>query len=210
MPDIQTEAKRLVIADADPSALWSLKQTLEAKNYAVIAAVYDGCHAIQSAMRLRPDAVLLDYHVPEMEAVEVAFHLQQERIAPTILFGGKLTVEQSRELPQSGVHAYLSKPLNAASVFPAIEVALNVWKREQVQVQRLETLQEREITSETVERAKRLLMDNYNLSEPKAYRLIQRKSMDLRRSMRDVSEAILLSYSITGTPQTPELSRRAA
>jgi two-component system, response regulator PdtaR len=203
MPDNSFTGKRLIIADADPSALWSLKRTLEEKQYEVIAAVYDGCHAIQSAFRLRPDAVLLDHDVPKMEAVEVAFHLSQEQIAPVILFGGKLTAEQSRELPHAGVQAYLTKPLNAASLFPAIEIALNVWKREQAEARRLETLQAREEARDTVERAKRLLMDTYKLSEPKAYRLLQRKSMDVRRSMREVADAVLLSFSVTGTPVSP-------
>ena len=167
---------------------------LENLGYEVVGEAGDGVVAVNLARELKPDLALMDIKMPGLDGLTAASTLSEEHVAPVLL----LTAYSDREFVDravdAGVMGYLVKPFAEAQLKPAIEVALERW-REMRQIQQdLEQTQETLETRKLVDRAMGVLMDSHNLKEAEAFRRIQRLSMNSRKSMRDVAEAILLAH----------------
>lgn len=187
---------KVLIADDEPIILLDLKQMLENLGYEVVAEASDGQQAVDLARETRPDVCILDVKMPVMDGIEAVGYITEENIAPTIL----LTAYSDRELvdraKNAGVFAYLVKPFKPGDLPPSIEVARSRFEQNVALTKEVGTLQERLEARKLVDRAKGILMDEHKLSEQEAYRRIQVQSMNLRKTMREVAEAIILAKSI--------------
>ena len=187
---------KVLIADDEPIILLDLKQMLENLGYEVVAEASDGQQAVDLARETRPDVCILDVKMPVMDGIEAVEIITEENIAPTIL----LTAYSDRELVDrakiAGVFAYLVKPFKPSDLPPSIEVARSRFEQNVQLTKEVGTLQERLEARKLVDRAKGILMDEHKLSEGEAYRRIQVQSMNLRKTMREVAEAIILAKSI--------------
>jgi len=187
---------RILIADDDPIIRLDLKQILQNLEYDVVAEAGDGQQALDLARELRPDVCILDVKMPVMDGIEAVNVLTEEAIAPAIL----LTAYSDRELidraKDAGVFAYLVKPFKPTDLPPAIEVARTRFEQSQALAKEVGTLQERLEARKLVDRAKGILMDEHGLSETEAYRRLQQQSMNLRKTMREVAEAVILAKSV--------------
>jgi response regulator NasT len=175
-----------------------LREMLENLGYAIVGEAADGRTAINLARELHPDLVIMDIMMPEVDGIAAARVLTEERIAPVLV----VTAYQHRELvegaKEAGVLAYVSKPFSEAQLVPAIEVALARFREFRALEQELGDTKAALETRRIVERAKGVLMDRHGLREEEAYRRIQKLSMDTRKSMREVAEAILLTRQLEG------------
>ena len=185
---------RILLAEDEPIARMDLREMLENLGYNVVGEAGDGVAAVNLARALKPDLVLMDIKMPELDGISAAETLSSERMVPVLL----LTAYSDREFVDravdAGVMGYLVKPFAEAQLKPAIEVALERWREvRQIQQDLAETKETLE-TRKLVERAKGVLMDSQNLKETEAFRRIQRLSMNSRKSMREVAEAILLAH----------------
>jgi two-component system, response regulator PdtaR len=185
---------RILVAEDEPIARMDLREMLENLGYSVVGEAGDGVAAVNLARALKPDLVVMDIKMPEQDGISAAKALSQERVTPVLL----LTAYSDREFVDravdAGVMGYLVKPFAEQQLKPAIEIALERW-REVRQIQHdLAQTQEILETRKLVERAKGVLMDSQNLKEAEAFRRIQRLSMNSRKSMREVAEAILLAH----------------
>ena len=185
---------RLVIADDESIIRMNLKETLVGLGYLVVGEAGDGMSALNLARELRPDLVVMDIKMPKLDGIQAAEMLTQERIAPVLL----LTAYSDRELVDrardAGVVAYLVKPFREADLLPAIEVAMARFAELRALDKQLGDMREAMETRKVVERAKGVLMDTQGLREAEAFRKIQKLSMNNRKSMREVAEAILLAH----------------
>jgi len=190
-------ATRIVIADDEPLIRIDLRENLEGLGYEVAGEASDGKHAVELARTLRPDLVLMDIKMPEMDGISALRVLTEENIAPVLL----LTAYDDRELVQqasdAGAVAYLVKPYRQSDLQPAIEVALARFSELRTLRSELQDVREALTVRKLVERAKGLLMETQGLKEAEAFRRIQKLSMDTRKSMKDVAEAILLAHQAT-------------
>jgi len=190
-------ATRIVIADDEPLIRIDLRENLEGLGYEVAGEASDGKHAVELARTLRPDLVLMDIKMPEMDGISALRVLTEENIAPVLL----LTAYDDRELVQqasdAGAVAYLVKPYRQSDLQPAIEVALARFGEFRTLRSELQDVREALTVRKLVERAKGLLMETQGLKEAEAFRRIQKLSMDTRKSMKDVAEAILLAHQAT-------------
>jgi two-component system, response regulator PdtaR len=187
-------ATRILVAEDEVISRMDLREMLENLGYAVVGEAGDGIAAINLAREVRPDLVLMDIKMPELDGIEAASAMSQEQLAPVLL----LTAYSDRDFVdraiEAGVMGYLVKPFAEAQLKPAIDVALERWREVRQMQQDLAQTQETLETRKLVERAKGVLMDTQNLKEAEAFRRIQRLSMNSRKSMREVAEAILLAH----------------
>jgi response regulator NasT len=187
------ERTRIVIADDESIVRTDLKEMLTGLGYLVVGEVGDGRSAVNLARELKPDVVIMDIKMPDLDGIEAAKILTEEQIAPVILltaYGQKELVDRAKE---AGVVGYLVKPFREADLAPAIEIAASRFSEFRVMKQEVEDLQNALETRKLVDRAKGILMDNQGLSESEAFRKIQKMSMNTRKAMKEVAEAIILA-----------------
>ena len=187
---------RLVIADDDSIIRMNLRETLVGLGYLVVGDAGDGLSAINLARELRPDLVIMDIKMPKLDGIQAAKVLTEEKIAPVLL----LTAYSDRELVDrardAGVVNYIVKPFREAELLPAIEIALARFAEFNTINKELGDLKDTMETRKLVERAKGVLMDTQGLKEQDAFRKIQQLSMNTRKSMREIAQAILLTAQI--------------
>jgi response regulator NasT len=192
---VTTTQSRVVIAEDEALIRLDLKEMLEEDGYAVVGEAGDGETAVRLALEHRPDLVILDIKMPILDGLSAAERIAAERVAPVVIltaFSQRELVERARD---AGAMAYLVKPFNKADLVPAIEMAVSRYAELAALEAEVSGLQERLETRKLVERAKGLLQSRHGLSEPEAFRWIQKNSMDRRLTMRKVAETVVETLS---------------
>lgn len=187
---------RVLIADDDPIIRLDLKQMLENLEYEVVAEAGDGQQAVAAARDTKPDICILDVKMPVMDGIEAVSIITEENIAPTILLTAYSDKELVDRAKDAGVFAYLVKPFKPSDLPPAIEVARSRYEQNLQLNKEVSSLEEKLETRKLIDRAKGILMSEHGLNESEAYRRIQLQSMNLRKTMKEVAEAIILAKSI--------------
>ena len=191
-----TERTRIIIADDESIIRMDLREMLTNLGYLVIGEVGDGRSTVNLARELKPDIVIMDikFEGEDMDGIDAARILTQEKIAPVLL----LTAYSQRDLVtrarEAGVVGYLVKPFRESDLVPAIEVALARFEEFKAMEKQVGDLADALETRKFVDRAKGILQDTQGLTEAEAFRRIQKMSMNTRKSMKDVAEAIILAY----------------
>ena len=181
----------IVIADNESIIRMDLKEMLEEAGHTVVGESINGIKAIELTRKLKPDLVIMDIKMPEMDGITAAKIIADEKLAPVILltaFSQKNIVEKAKH---AGVLAYLVKPIRQDSLFPAIEIAMSRFAEIQQLEHDLNNVKNSLQMRKTLDRAKGILMDAYSISESEAYRRIQKYSMAKRKSIKEVAEAII-------------------
>jgi response regulator NasT len=191
VPTGEPTARRVLIAEDEALIRLDLREMLEEEGYEVCGEAGDGQTAVDLATELRPELVILDVKMPVLDGIAAAERIAGARIAPVIIltaFSQRDLVEKARA---AGAMAYLVKPFQKKDLLPAIELALHRYAELVGLEAEVDDLQGRLETRKLVERAKSALMTGHGLSEPEAFRWIQRTSMDRRLTMRAVAEQVL-------------------
>ncbi len=190
------DSLRIVIADDEPIIRLDLRKTLENMGHQVVAEAGDGAKAVELARELKPDIVILDIKMPEMDGIDAAKVVTTEGIAPILLltaYSQKDLVDRAKD---AGVFAYLVKPFKEADLLPAMEIAISRYEEFVELENEVSDLENKLDTRRSVDRAKGILMDQYGLKEQEAFRRIQVQSMNTRKSMREIAEAIIIAHSV--------------
>ena len=187
---------RIIIAEDDTLIRMDLKEELQRQGYLVVGDVGDGESAINLTRELRPDLVVMDIRMPQLDGIAAAEILTRENLAPVVLLTAFSDQELIDRAKEAGVVHYVTKPWRQSDLKPAIEVALGRFQEYRALEGKVKDLEERLATRKVVEQAKGLLMQKQGLTEQEAFRRIQKLSMNNRKSMREVAEAILLTNEI--------------
>jgi two-component system, response regulator PdtaR len=182
---------RVVIAEDEALIRMDLAEMLGEEGYDVVGQAGDGQKAIELAQGLRPDLVILDVKMPILDGIAAAEQIASERIAPVVIltaFSQRDLVERARD---AGAMAYLVKPFTRTDLVPAIEMAVSRFHEVAVLEREVADLHEALETRKAVDRAKSVLQAQLGLTEPEAFRWIQKTAMDLRLSMRQVAEGVV-------------------
>ena len=184
---------KIVIADNESISRMDLKELLEEAGHEVVGEAIDGYHAVELTRKYHPDLVIMDIKMPEMDGIAASKIISDEKLAPVLLLTAFSQPEIVERAKESGVLAYLVKPVRENNLFPAMEIALSRFQEMQQLEGELDKLKGSLEMRKTLDRAKGILMDAHNLSESEAYRRIQQYSMAKRRTIREVAEAIVRS-----------------
>ena len=182
---------RVVIAEDEALIRMDLKEMLEEEGYSVVAETGDGESAVTNVLAFKPDLVILDIKMPVLDGISAAERIAAERIAPVVIltaFSQRELVERARD---AGAMAYLVKPFTKADLGPAIEMAVSRFAEIRALDTEVGTLRERLEVRKLLDRAKGVLQTVHGMSEPDAFRWIQKTSMDRRLTMRRVAEAVI-------------------
>jgi response regulator NasT len=168
-----------------------LAEMLREEGYDVVGEAGDGQEAVELAERHKPDLVIMDVKMPRRDGIDAASEIASKRIAPIVVltaFSQRDLVERARD---AGAMAYLVKPFTISDLIPAIELAVSRFSEITALEHEVATLSERLETRKLVERAKGLLQAKQGMTEPEAFKWIQRAAMDRRTTMKRVAEVVL-------------------
>ena len=193
-PKTQQVAPRVIVAEDEAIIRMDLIEMLHEAGYNVIGEAANGREAISLARHLKPDLAILDVKMPEIDGISAAELIVSEKLAAVLMltaFSQRELVERARD---AGAMAYLVKPFSISDLTPAIEMALGRYAQIQALEAEVGELGERLEARKLVDRAKGVLMANLGISEPEAFKWIQKAAMDQRSSMSAVSEGVLAHY----------------
>ena len=207
---------RVVIAEDEALIRLDLKEMLEEPGedaYVVVGEASDGDTAVRLAADLKPDLVIMDVKMPVLDGISAAEQITARRLAPVVI----LTAFSQRELVQrassAGAMAYLVKPFTKAELIPAIEIAVTRFAEVSALQAEVGDLRERLAMRKLLDRAKGVLQAGRGMTEPEAFRWIQKTSMDRRMTMRALAQEIIdgqHAQAATPAPGTPGLARPGA
>lgn len=186
-----TAPTRVVVAEDEALIRLDLVEMLREEGYDVVGEAGDGQRAVELAEQFRPDLVIMDVKMPRRDGIDAASEIARKRIAPVVIltaFSQRELVERARD---AGAMAYLVKPFSKSDLVPAIEVAVSRFSELRELEREIAGLSERFEARKTIDRAKGLLMDKHAMTEPEAFRWIQRAAMDRRTTMKHVADVVV-------------------
>lgn len=187
----EATSRRVLIAEDEALIRLDLAEMLAEEGYDVVGEAGDGETAVRLAEQTRPDLVILDIKMPIMDGIAAAERIAGSRLAPVVIltaFSQRDLVERARA---AGAMAYLVKPFQKSDLVPAIEIAVSRFAELTALESEVSSLTDRLETRKAVDRAKGVLMSDYGMTEPDAFRWIQRNAMDHRLTMKAVAERIV-------------------
>ena len=182
---------RIVIADNESLIRLDIREMLEDAGHEVVGEAVNGRRAVELTRQHRPDLVLMDIKMPEMDGITAARKIYADKIAPVILLTAFSQPDIVDKAKDSGVLGYLVKPVQESQLFPAIEIALSRWQEMQGLEDELEKLKDSLETRKMVDRAKGIIMAAHKLGEQEAYRRMQQYAMQKRVPLKDVAQSII-------------------
>lgn len=186
----QTDQRRVVVAEDESLIRMDIVETLRDKGFDVVGEAGDGNKAVELAFALKPDLMVMDIKMPDLDGLSAAEKIAELKI-PVVLLTAFSQQELVSRAAEVGAMAFLVKPFSPQDLLPAIEIALSRHAQLVVLEAEIQDLGERLETRKLVERAKAVLSEKMKLTEPEAFRWIQKASMDRRLSMADVSRTVL-------------------
>lgn len=187
---------RVLIAEDEALIRMDLREMLTEDGHDVVGEARNGAEAIELARALIPDVVFMDINMPGVTGIEAATVLGDERIAPVVMVTAFSQLGYAEQAAAAGAMAYVVKPFSRADIIPAMAVAVARFAESSALAEEVSDLTERLETRKVVERAKGVLMSR-GLTEPDAFKRLQRVAMDKRKTLREIAEAVVLASEAT-------------
>ena len=187
----ESRSRRVIVAEDEALIRMDIVEVLTEAGFVVVGEATDGEKAIELARELQPDLVVMDITMPKLDGLSAAEVIGKEKLAPVVMLTAFAQPEFVSRATDAGAIAYVVKPFTPERLLPQIEVSLSRYQEMiALEQQHTDTL-ERFETRKLLDRAKGLLQEKMKLSEPEAFRWIQKASMDRRLTMGEVSQAVI-------------------
>ncbi len=191
MESIKLDPVKVVIADDDPLTRLDLRHALNGLGMQVLGEAEDGRQALSLARSLRPDLLILDIMMPQMDGLDAARIARAEQLGAVMLLTGYAEEDMIARADAAGVLAYLRKPFRAEELGPAIAISLGRYRERQALETDVEDLKEKMEARKVVGRAKAILMERHQLTEREAFYRIQAQSQTLQKPAAEIARAII-------------------
>ncbi|NTW01561.1 MAG: response regulator [Oscillochloris sp.] len=192
-------ATRILIAEDNDLVSLTLEEQLKGLGYDVVGIARNGTEAITLANRLKPDLIMMDIRMPEMEGTEAAARIRDQMAVPIIMLTAYADKDTVRKAEAAGALAYLVKPVNENELPPAINIALARFKDLQGLRSQVTELEDSLEARKLIERAKGILMQRLGLNERDAYERLRQRARDKRAKMKDIAQAIIEAEELLGS-----------
>jgi len=186
-----TTARRVVVAEDEAIIRLDIVEMLTEAGYDVVGQAGDGEQAVALAEEHKPDLVVMDIKMPVLDGISAAERIVKARIAPVVLLTAFSQAELVERARDAGAMAYVVKPFTSADLLPAVEIAVSRHQQIMALEDEVADLADRFETRKLVDRAKSKLQTQFGMSEPEAFRWIQKTSMDKRLTMREVATTVI-------------------
>jgi AmiR/NasT family two-component response regulator len=196
MRSVEVEELRVLIAEDEKVIAMGLRAQLKALGHKVVAEAANGRQAVALARELKPDLVVLDIKMPEMDGIEAAEAITAERPIPVILLTAYKEEQLAQRAAQAGIYAYLVKPISKDDLMPAILLARARFEEFQQLNEEISDLKEALEARKLIERAKGILMERRQLTEAEAFRRLQMMSQNQRMKLVDVARSIIIAEKV--------------
>jgi response regulator NasT len=181
---------RVVVAEDEGLIRMDVVATLQEAGYEVVGEAADGEEAVRLATELEPDLVVMDIKMPKMDGISAAEKISILKI-PVVLLTAFSQADLVARAADAGAMAYVTKPFKPSDLLPAVQIALSRHEELISLESEIADLNDRLETRKLMDRAKGLLQSKMKLSEPDAFRWIQKASMDRRLTMAQVAKAVI-------------------
>lgn len=185
---------RIIMADPDPLFRKDIKEKLLKAGYMVVGEAVDGRSALQLIFNIQPDLVILNSHLPGRNGLEVAKIVEEHRMAAVIVITEPNLQDEMKEALEHWMISYILRPVDEINLFPAVEVSVSVFKKlyrlEEENRKLKQTLENRKI----IDRAKGLLIEFKGMTEPQAFKHIQKLSMDKCLPIQNIARQIITAF----------------
>ena len=188
---VEKEHPRVVVAEDEALIRLDLVELLEEHGYEIVGQASDGEEAVRLANELEPDLVVMDVKMPKMDGIPAADKIAEDRICAVVMLTAFSQRDLIKRAKEAGAMAYVVKPFDASDVIPAIEIAMARFAEIRGVEDEVMDLEERLESRKIVDQAKGILQTSLDLTEPEAFRWIQKTAMDLRKSMREVAQGVI-------------------
>ena len=187
----EAEHPRVVVAEDEALIRLDLVELLEEHGYEIVGQASDGEEAVRLANELEPDLIVMDVKMPKMDGITAADKIAEDRICAVVMLTAFSQRDLIKRAKEAGAMAYVVKPFDASDVIPAIEIAMARFAEIRGVEDEVMDLEERLEARKIVDQAKGILQASLDLTEPEAFRWIQKTAMDLRKSMREVAQGVI-------------------
>ena len=188
---VEKEHPRVVVAEDEALIRLDLVELLEEHGYEIVGQASDGEEAVRLANELEPDLVVMDVKMPKMDGITAADKIAEDRSCAVVMLTAFSQRDLIKRAKEAGAMAYVVKPFDASDVIPAIEIAMARFAEIRGVEDEVMDLEERLESRKIVDQAKGILQTSLDLTEPEAFRWIQKTAMDLRKSMREVAQGVI-------------------
>ncbi|MBO9540037.1 response regulator [bacterium] len=194
---------RILLVDDESIIRLDMREMLKEQGHEIVGEASDGQMAVELAEKLTPDLILMDIKMPKMDGLEAISQINRNRRIPTIMLTAYSQPELVERAVELGVFGFLVKPVKEHDLLPTIEVVLARAEELSTLEKEVGSLKETLETRKMVEKAKGILMESFGMTEAAAFRKIQKLSMDKRKPLKEVADAIILAQEVSGdTPRT--------
>ena len=187
----EAEHPRVVVAEDEALIRLDLVELLEEHGYEIVGQASDGEEAVRLANELEPDLIVMDVKMPKMDGITAADKIAEDRICAVVMLTAFSQRDLIKRAKEAGAMAYVVKPFDASDVIPAIEIAMARFAEIRGVEDEVMDLEERLESRKIVDQSKGILQTSLDLTEPEAFRWIQKTAMDLRKSMREVAQGVI-------------------
>jgi response regulator NasT len=184
-------ALRVAVADDEPDMRDYFRKILPRLGHQVVAVAASGRELIDLCREARPDLVISDIKMPDMDGIDAATLLYQAAPVPVVLVSAYHDPELIARAEADHILGYLVKPIKQSDLEPTIALAMR--RFEQFEALRKEAADLRQALEDrkVIERAKGLLMKKVGLDEQEAFRRLQKVAMDSNRRLIEVALMVL-------------------